>query len=400
MGFPDRLTQAADVLKIFEGHGYKAYFVGGCVRDLLCDRDVGDIDIATSATPDTVQEIFDKVIPVGLEHGTVIVRYAHQSYEVTTFRMDGDYSDQRHPDDVQFMQTIDEDLKRRDFTMNALAMDKEGTIIDLFDGQEDIGRGQIRTVGNGIDRFQEDPLRIIRAIRFASQLGFSIATETLHAMMAVKQEIETIAVERIAHEMEKFFAGTCVQTGIDYLQTTGIHEHLPIIKGHPGLVDRLPDPIMPLPSMGSVITLLHRLEPAVSIHEWVKGWKCSNKVKHQALELNKAMKHFQTAGLNRWLVYRLSEDCYKAFSVLAKMVLHSSVTYQDILAIDEQLPIHSKQDLAVNGKDLMRLYPDAKGGPWVGELLDILEKKVVTGDLSNDKNEIRDWVQWHPHDIG
>ncbi len=205
MRLHERLTQAADVLNILESHGYKAYFVGGCVRDLLCGHDVGDIDIATSATPDAVQEIFDKVIPVGLEHGTVIVRHAHQSYEVTTFRTDGDYSDQRHPDSVEFMQTIDEDLKRRDFTMNALAMDKEGIIIDLFGGQKDIQRGLIRTVGNGVDRFQEDPLRIIRAVRFASQLGFSIATETLDAMKTAKQEMETIAVERIAHEMEKFF---------------------------------------------------------------------------------------------------------------------------------------------------------------------------------------------------
>src|SRR5699024_609682 len=132
-----------------ENNGHSAYFVGGCVRDLLLNRPIGDIDIATSALPEQIQAIFPQVIPVGIEHGTVIVRYNHVSYEVTTFRLDGEYSDQRHPDSVQFIDRIDEDLERRDFTINALAMDKKGKIIDLFAGKKDLARRMIRTVGNG-----------------------------------------------------------------------------------------------------------------------------------------------------------------------------------------------------------------------------------------------------------
>ncbi len=195
-----------------------------------------------------------------------------------------------------------------------------------------------------------------------------------------------------------FFAGANVQIGLDYLHTTAIYKHLPIMKGYPHIIDRVPEPVLPLQSFGAVIAMFHRLEPAVSIHAWVRGWKCSNKVKHEALGLHEAMAHFQTAGLDRWLVYRLDNNCYKAFSALARMFFDSAITYRDVLAMNELLPIKSKQDLALDGTDIKQLFPGAKGGPWMGKLLDKLEQKVVTGHLSNDKNEIRDWIKWHPHD--
>src|SRR5690625_359631 len=135
-----------EVIEKLEAYDYQAFFVGGCVRDLLLERSIGDIDIATSASPSAVQQVFDKVIPVGMEHGTVIVRHKHQSFEVTTFRVDGEYTDQRHPDEVKFINTIDKDLERRDFTINALAMDKNGITIDLFNGKKNIKEKIIRTV--------------------------------------------------------------------------------------------------------------------------------------------------------------------------------------------------------------------------------------------------------------
>src|SRR5690625_1728121 len=143
--FQDGIT----ILRTIEQAGHQAYFVGGSVRDLLLDRVIGDIDIATSAPPQLIQKIFPKVIPVGIEHGTVTVRHEHTSFEVTTFRLDGEYTDQRHPDSVRFIHDIDRDLQRRDFTINALAMDKHGAILDLFDGKGDLKRKIIRTVGNG-----------------------------------------------------------------------------------------------------------------------------------------------------------------------------------------------------------------------------------------------------------
>src|SRR5690625_1954927 len=143
---PQSFKKAKPIIDQIEKHGYKAYFVGGCVRDYLLKHDIGDIDIATSASPEDIIRLFSTVIPVGIEHGTVIVRHDHESYEVTTFRVDGTYSDHRHPDSVKFIDQIDYDLQRRDFTINAIAMDKNGQILDLFDGQKDISQKIIRTV--------------------------------------------------------------------------------------------------------------------------------------------------------------------------------------------------------------------------------------------------------------
>src|SRR5699024_5028142 len=269
----EQFRQANGILEQIQSFGYEAYFVGGCVRDLLLHRNIGDIDIATSARPDVIQQIFNKVIPVGMEHGTVIVRHKHQSYEVTTFRVDDDYTDQRHPDSVQFVKTIDQDLMRRDFTINALAMDKTGNIIDLFNGKEDIRKRVIRTVGDGYERFTEDPLRIMRALRFSSQLGFSLDEQTLKAIQSVISELKSIAVERILQETAKFFAGPHIEEGMNYFQMINLDRHLPVFKDNPGIMKQLPDQLKPLRSFGAVIAMFHFAAPAITIDTWTKQWK-------------------------------------------------------------------------------------------------------------------------------
>ncbi len=188
--------------------GYDAYAVGGCVRDSLLGRKPDDWDLTTSARPEEVMEIFSGCcIPTGLQHGTVTVRQNHQSYEVTTFRTDGGYTDHRHPDQVSFTRSLEEDLKRRDFTIGAMAMDSTGRIIDLFGGQKDLRDGVIRCVGDADTRFDEDALRIMRALRFASVLGFRIAPETSDAIHLGKDKLKSIAAERIREEMNKFLCG-------------------------------------------------------------------------------------------------------------------------------------------------------------------------------------------------
>src|SRR5699024_3241887 len=271
---PKAFYEAADIIEKLEKHGYKAYFVGGCVRDLLLDRPIGDIDIATSAKPGTVQKLFQTVIPVGIEHGTVIVRHNRKSYEVTTFRLDGAYSDRRRPDTVHFTQTIEQDLMRRDFTINALAMNIKGEITDPFAGKRDLEHEMIRTVGDGFDRFHEDPLRIIRAVRFSSQLGFQIEANTLQNMTKVAHEIEHLAIERIVDELAKLFAGSYIKTGIYYLKYTKLHHHIPVLKDDPSVIDRLPVKLVPLYSLGEVIAMFHYIEPDIDISTWTKNWKC------------------------------------------------------------------------------------------------------------------------------
>lgn len=256
------LLLGKEVIQIIKNANYEAYFVGGCVRDLLLKRTLEDIDIATSAKPTDIMRLFKHVIPIGIEHGTVLVRYKKTSFEITTFRQDGMYSDQRHPDSVEYIDQIEGDLKRRDFTINALAMDINGQIIDLFDGQKDLNNKIIKTVGDGYDRFTEDPLRIIRALRFSSQLGFNIEEKTLLHMIEVKGAIDTIAIERITTEITKLFSGQFVQTGVNYLIDTNIFMHLPIFKDTPKLISLLPPKMKPLHTFGEVIAFFHMLKPS------------------------------------------------------------------------------------------------------------------------------------------
>lgn len=398
MLLPKEFKQASEIIEQIEHYGYEAYFVGGCVRDLLLERKVGDIDIATSAEPHVSQEIFEKVIPVGLEHGTVIVRHKHQSYEVTTFRVDDDYSDQRHPDSVKFVKTIKQDLKRRDFTINALAMGKNGNIIDPFSGKKNLKNNLIKAVGDASDRFKEDPLRIMRALRFSSQLGFSLEAKTLDAMESVVNEIETITMERIVQETSKFFSGVYVKNGLYYFRKINITKYLPILKKNPYIIDRLPANIKPLNAFASVIAMLHFIEPDVAIRDWVKQWKCSNMIKSEAENIYEALLTYQLDGLNRWLVYRLHGCNYRDFTALVNMLFREKLTNEKVKQIRNSLPIESKKDLTINGTDLLELFPGKTPGHWMGETLDQIEKEVVLGNLSNRKNVLKEWMKWNLHE--
>lgn len=388
--------EAIPIIETIEKQNHQAYFVGGCVRDLLLQRPLGDIDIATSAVPNEVMQMFDKVIPVGLEHGTVIVRHAHHSYEVTTFRIDGEYTDKRHPDAVTFINQINKDLERRDFTINALAMNKDGEILDLFGGKEDINNRLIRTVGNGYDRFLEDPLRILRALRFSSQLGFHIHPETLKDMKRLKAEIKTVAVERITNEFEKFFAGDFICNGLSYFKESGIDEYLPIISKEEKLIDRIPDSIVPLKSFGEVISLFHILQPEIGIKEWTRAWKCSKQTENEATELVWAYNYYRNNGVDNWLLYRLNSLFFKGFERLCVTFQISDFSHGQMLEKKNSLAIMSKRDLSINGNDLMQLFPHKERGRWIAELLNEVEKQVVFGKLNNNNKEIKEWIEWNP----
>ena len=191
------------ILDRLHEHGHEAYVVGGCVRDALLGREPHDWDITTSALPTQVKEIFPRTIDTGLKHGTVTVLAGREAYEVTTYRVDGVYEDGRHPKQVTFTPSLAEDLQRRDFTINAMAYDPGGGLVDLFGGQKDLTDGTIRAVGDPVQRFTEDALRILRAFRFAAQLGYTIAPETLQAASALSGSLVKISSERIRDELEK-----------------------------------------------------------------------------------------------------------------------------------------------------------------------------------------------------
>ena len=211
--------------EIFSQNGFEAYLVGGAVRDVLLKKKASDWDIATDAKPEQVVKIFRKVIPTGIEHGTVTVHFLKHEIEVTTFRTESDYSDGRHPDKVEYAGTIEEDLSRRDFTINAIAADlKDGRIIDVYGGRKDLKKKVIRTVGNPSERFMEDGLRPIRAIRFASKLKFSIENNTYSEIFEenVQKKIASVSVERFRDELMKMLSSEKPSTALKLLEETGI----------------------------------------------------------------------------------------------------------------------------------------------------------------------------------
>lgn len=213
--------------RVFRDAGYELYLVGGAVRDALMGYGRSDYDFATSALPDEVSDLFRRVIPTGIRHGTVTIPFKGHLFEVTTYRIDGDYSDSRHPDTVTYTRSLPEDLARRDFTINAIAFDPvTRRIVDPHDGRGDIRRGIIRTVGDPKDRFGEDALRIIRAVRFSAQLEFDVERETLAAARSAAPTVSRVAVERVSAELRRMMKAPRPSRGWGLLKNTGLLEIL------------------------------------------------------------------------------------------------------------------------------------------------------------------------------
>ena len=191
------------IIHTLQEHGYEAYAVGGCVRDSVLGREPEDLDITTSALPEETKALFRRTFDTGIEHGTVTVLLDKEGFEVTTYRIDGKYEDSRHPKEVKFTRNLREDLLRRDFTINAMAYNDKDGLIDIFGGMEDLNAGVIRCVGNAVERFSEDALRILRGVRFAAQLGFTIEEATEEGMRKLAPTLQNISAERIQAELVK-----------------------------------------------------------------------------------------------------------------------------------------------------------------------------------------------------
>jgi tRNA nucleotidyltransferase (CCA-adding enzyme) len=208
------------ILEILNKNGFEAFIVGGCVRDSLLKRSLKDWDITTSALPEETIKLFEKTIPTGIKHGTVTIVLNRENYEVTTYRIDGEYSDNRHPDEVVFTRSLKEDLSRRDFTINALAYNETDGLIDMFNGMEDLKNKTIRCVGDPHKRFNEDALRMLRAIRFACQLQFGIEDATYRAINDNYTLLKNVSSERIRDELTRILLSPVPSKGIRMLQET------------------------------------------------------------------------------------------------------------------------------------------------------------------------------------
>ena len=226
MNYPENVIK---IIEIMKKHGYRAYAVGGCVRDAIMGREPNDWDMTTDASPEKMIEIFTlegvRTIPTGLKHGTVTILLDGETYEMTTFRIDGSYTDSRHPDEVTFTQNIEDDLARRDFTVNAMAACGE-EIIDVFGGIADINNKIIRAVGDPERRFTEDSLRILRAVRFAATLGFKIEENTKSAAAKLAFGLQKVSIERKIVELKKMLASNGADEGIKLLFELGLEKYI------------------------------------------------------------------------------------------------------------------------------------------------------------------------------
>ncbi|SHN19313.1 CCA tRNA nucleotidyltransferase [Gracilibacillus kekensis] len=384
---------AQQVLLQLEKKGFQAYIVGGAVRDSILNRKVVDIDIATSALPEEVQSIFSKVIPTGIQHGTVLVRYQNESFEVTTFRTESTYSDSRHPDNVSFVSNLKEDLARRDFTMNAIAMNRSFDLIDPFQGQHDIEYKLIRTVGQAKERFLEDALRMMRAIRFQSQLGFKIEKSAFMAIEQNRQGLSKIAVERIAAEWEKTIKGNYFNEAIKTLFSTRLYQNLPLIGNNKQLIQAIKELHKPIPSFAAFIAYMNISVQEIEVTDWIKEWKLSNQIKKESKKLVQLLSQYPTEAL-RWVVYQLPYHLIEDFSVLTDLCSRKTISQQEVIKLRKSLSIQSRKELAIDGNDVISFFPERNKGSWIQDLLSQVEHGVVLGKIDNTKIAIREWLKY------
>lgn len=391
--------EAEWIIKKIREHGFEAFAVGGCVRDTLLGRVPGDWDITTSAKPEEVKAIFGKTVDTGLQHGTVTIIKNHKGYEVTTYRIDGEYHDGRHPDSVEFTLNLLEDLKRRDFTINAMAYSHETGIVDAFGGMEDLNAGIVRCVGLAHDRFTEDALRILRAVRFAAQLGFSIEEETYRAISDIAPNLQKVSKERIQTELTKLLLSDhtekivmAEETGISRYVTDGFHEVFEREKavsgarsekwysGFAGLAG--------LPAEKSMrwAGFLRHMEPA-EVRKILKGLKLDNETIDNARAMVEAagMPLFPEKPQIRRSLSRMT--AYQFEGCLNLKALDGDEKVPEIRALWEEIKAAgdcvSLKELAVDGNDLMAA--GVKPGKEIGETLKALLSLVLEEPSMNRK---------------
>lgn len=387
----DLFQTAIPLLKCIESHGYEAYFVGGCVRDTLLGKSISDIDIATSAFPQEIQDIFPKHFDVGLEHGTIVVLFRDQSFEVTTFRTESTYTDYRRPDKVEFVRSLEEDTLRRDFTINSMALDAEGKLYDYHHGKEDLESQLIRCVGHPQDRFGEDALRMMRAVRFAAQLGFEIEAETYRAMQDLAANLQHISVERIRIEFDKMMRGKFFLPVLERILQSGLLNYLPIYSApeYQKALNYLASDLRASQQhteivVWSLLVIGLNLQPgSQDFKRFMKTWTHSNQLTQSVEEFIMGRSICLAGDLDLWQVYQLRPVIRMELSNYFQAVGQKSLSEQ-LKDFEQNLVIQDRQSLTLNGKVLLDHLGLKQGGPFIGEILGKIEEAVVRQTLAND----------------
>ncbi|AGC68607.1 CCA-adding enzyme Cca [Thermoclostridium stercorarium subsp. stercorarium DSM 8532] len=387
MHLPDEVMT---IINTLEKHGYEAYIVGGCVRDMLLGLKPKDYDICTSAYPEQVMELFPRSIPTGIKHGTVTVIINNTPFEVTTFRIESGYTDFRHPEKVIFSDSLTEDLKRRDFTINAMAYHPVKGVIDPFNGINDLRKMVIRTVGNPRERFGEDALRMLRAIRFQAAYGFSIDPDTFSAIKELSGNISAISRERILEELNKTLLSSHTEAFGSLFETGLLKFIFPVFfseKGDFSLLKKLPEEIS---TRWAGFLWLAEIRDPGNIKEICSCLRMSNKLKNDILKISVTLK---TGLPKNQFVMRLTLadtgcepfaralNIMKAFGLYQTNISDAEISFERIIAEKHCL---SLSELAVNGSDLIAM--GVKPGKNLGVILNTLFLCVLQNPDLNRKD--------------
>ena len=434
--------EANELIHTLQANGHSAYVVGGCVRDSILGREPNDWDICTSATPGEMLEIFKdkKIIETGLQHGTVTVVVNGEPYEITTYRIDGDYSDSRRPDSVEFTNNLIEDLKRRDFTINAMAYNDEEGLIDPFNGLEDIKYEKINCVGSAKERFSEDALRILRAIRFASQLNFTIMPDTDWQIHQQYKNLENISIERINSEFCKIAVSDsfCVQLvlyrDVFSLFITELKDMFEFPQNNPWHVydvfEHTIHAVEHCDSEDLIVRLAvlfhdigkphcfqdgedgirhfkgHGKVSADMTNEIMRRLKFDNDTREKVIELIYYHDSFFEVGkkyIKRWL-NKIGVEQFKRLLEVRKADIKSqnpAFSKERLNKVDnieklleevlQEKECFSLRDLAVNGDDVKKAMYLKEGkdvGHWLKEILN----RVIDGELNNNRDDLIYWM--------
>lgn len=393
---------ASRLLGALRRAGFEAYVVGGCVRDSLLGRTPGDWDICTSARPEQVRTVFSayRQILTGEKHGTVAVIVGGTPYEITTYRVDGQYHDSRHPDAVQFVPQVQPDLARRDFTINAMAYSAEEGLIDPFGGQKDLARGLVRAVGVPHQRFTEDALRILRLYRFAARFGFEIDPATGQAARELCAHLDCVSTERITEELTRLLAapkpGTWMEPAVFAVVLPELFtpENAPRFEAARAIIDTLPEG---LPEVSARLAALLLPLGEQGTRKALKQLRCSNALIEEVTTLVREAglvpeeKTAARAIQARRLLGRLEPDPLRR--LLALCAAHRPEQAAAFAALQTAAGRLQAENaccrvgqLAVNGRDLMAL--GAKPGPGLRGQLEALLEAVITGQLPNERKAL------------
>ncbi|MDR0964570.1 MAG: CCA tRNA nucleotidyltransferase [Clostridium sp.] len=429
------------IIQTLQLAGYEAYVVGGCVRDSLLGREPKDWDVTTQATPPIVKELFRRTVDTGIKHGTVTVLKGDESFEVTTYRIDGTYMDARHPSEVTFTPSLHEDLKRRDFTINAMAYEESAGLIDPFNGSADLEQRILRCVGNPLERFQEDALRMLRAIRFCAQLNFEMEPRTKEAILSLAPLIQKISQERLRDEIQKIllsphpeFIGQLYELGLSayifpewdaVMETPQIHPHHRF-----GVGEHILEALRVSPPNKNVrlALLLHDIGKPQCLTTSAEGRthfyghdvlsaKMTRRIlnrfryDHATIDWVSSLVEFHDYGKDNpptmYMMRRLMQRigvalCPDLFEVMRADILAQSdyKRSEKLEALDEMISyFHEIQargdcvkvaDLAINGKDLLSI--GFKPGPQIGVILHKLMEFVLETPSMNTKESLLTYV--------